>query len=181
MRRWMAGVAVGVALMGAGCADEAAEVKEGAEGAASSIAEGARDVKDAAERTATSLSDRAEQATRLRATLTGSAEVPSPGDPDGTGTAMLNVDITKTELCYEVSVQKIDRPVGMHIHQAEAGQSGPVVVTLTTPSGSDSTTSGCANANAGLVSRIAANPGDFYVNVHTETHPDGAVRGQLQQ
>ena len=139
------------------------------------------DIEDSARRTATTLADRVEQATRLRATLTGSAEVPTPADPDATGTATVNVDVTKREVCYEVAVQKIDRPTGLHIHEGEAGENGDVVVPLTTPTASDTTTTGCANADAALLGRLTANPGNFYVNVHSTTYPQGAARGQLSQ
>jgi CHRD domain-containing protein len=152
-----------LALVLAGCGDDADEAE------------------DSARRTATSVADRVEGATRLSATLTGSAEVPAAGDPDATGRATVNVDVTEGEVCYEVEVQKIDRPVGMHIHEGETGKSGDVVVPLTTPTASDTTTTGCANADAALLGRLAANPDDFYVNVHTATYPQGAVRGQLSQ
>ena len=136
--------------------------------------------KEGARGAATSVANRVENATRLRATLSGPAEVP-PGDPDGTGTATVNVDVTKKEICYEVSVQKIDHPVGMHIHEGGAGKSGDIVLPLTTPTASDTTTTGCANADAALIGRILANPGSFYLNVHTDRYPNGAVRGQLSQ
>lgn len=137
--------------------------------------------EETARRTATTAANRLEGATRLTATLTGAAEVPQQGDPDGTGTAVVNLDVTKGEVCYEVSVQKIDRPVGMHIHEGEAGKSGRVVVSLTTPTGTDTTTTGCTQPDAALIGRIAANPNNFYVNVHSDKYPDGAVRGQLSQ
>jgi hypothetical protein len=147
----------------AGCGDEAEEAE------------------DAARRTATTVTERAEGATRLTATLNGASEAPTPGDPDGTGTATVNLDVSKTEVCYEVAVQRIDRPVGMHIHEGEAGRSGNIVVPLTTPTASDTTTTGCANVDATLIGRIAANPDDFYINVHTAPYPQGAVRGQLSR
>ena len=131
--------------------------------------------------TATSVANRVEGATRLRATLTGATEVPTPGDPDATGTATVNLDVTKREACYEVRVNRIDRPVAMHIHEAEAGKSGGVVVPLITPTASDTTTTGCTNVDAGVMTRLAADPDNFYVNVHTETYPQGAARGQLAQ
>lgn len=166
MRKLRLGSAVVIAavvLATAGCGDEAEEAEEGAR------------------RTATTVTDRLEGATRLNARLTGAAEVPTAGDPDGTGTAMVNLDVTKREVCYEVAVQRIDRPVGMHIHEGDAGKSGDVVVPFTTPTASDTTTTGCANVDAALMGRLAGNPGGFYVNVHTDTYPQGAVRGQLSQ
>ena len=134
-------------------------------------------VRDAA----TTVASRLEGATRLTAVLTGASEVPTPGDPDATGTATVNIDVSKTEVCYEVAVQKIDRPVGMHIHEGGVGKSGEIVVPLTTPRATDTTTTGCTNADATLIGRIAARPGDFYVNVHTDMYPQGAARGQLSQ
>lgn len=141
----------------------------------------ANKAENAARQVATTVANRVEGATRLSATLSGNAEVPGPGDPDGTGTAMVNVDVSKTQVCYEVRVQRLDRPTAMHIHQAEAGKAGDVVVPLTTPTSGDTTTSGCTNADAPLLGRLVATPGNFYVNVHTDTFPQGAVRGQLSQ
>ena len=161
-----AAVLIALVLMAAGCGEAEDEAEK---------------AEEEARRTATTLANRAEAATRLTATLTGAAEAPSTGDRDGTGTARVNLDATKGEVCYEVSVQKIDRPVGMHIHEGATGTSGPIVVPLTTPTATDTTTKGCANADRTLIGRIAAKPGDFYVNVHSATYPQGAVRGQLSQ
>lgn len=156
-------VLVALAMVMVGCGDDGDEVEETL-----------RDV-------ATTVAGRVEGATRLNATLSGAAEVPTAGDPDGTGTAMVNLDVSKREVCYEVAVQKLDRPTAMHIHEGERDKSGGIVVPLTTPTASDTTTTGCASVDAGLISRIAATPGNFYVNVHTQTYPQGAVRGQLSQ
>ena len=168
MRRRTIGAAglIALAVVTAGCGDAENEAER---------------AEEEARRAATTLANRAEAATRLTATLTGAAEAPSAGDPDGTGTASVNLDATKGEVCYEVSVQKIDRPVGMHVHEGQTGKSGPIVVPLTTPTATDTTTKGCANADRTLIGRIAATPGDFYVNVHSATYPQGAVRGQLSQ
>ena len=161
-----AAVAVMLVLTTASCgdgSDEAQEVEDRARGAVTTVAKGA------------------EGLTRLNATLTGTAEVPGPGDPDGAGTVVVNIDTNKGEACYDISVQKLDKPVGMHIHEGAVGQSGPVVIPLTTPAASDVTTTGCAKAESALIARLAAKPGDFYVNVHTGPYPQGAVRVQLSQ
>lgn len=149
--------------------------------AATACGDAGEEAEESARRTATTVTARLEATTRLTATLDGASEVPTRGDPDGTGTAAVNLDVSKREVCYEVSVQKIDRPVGMHIHEGDAGKSGPVVVPFMTPTGGDTTTKGCTNADAALIGRIAANPRNFYVNVHTDVYPQGAVRGQLSQ
>jgi hypothetical protein len=51
------------------------------------------------------------------------------------------------------------------------------VVPFTTPASGSS--SGCATVAPELFNEIAANPGNFYVNVHNAEFPGGAVRGQL--
>ena len=158
-----AGLIAALALAMVGCGDEADEAE------------------DAARDTATTIASAVENATRLKATLTGNTEVPGPGDADGTGTATVNIDVSKRELCYEVSVQKIDRPTGMHIHEGESGKAGDVVLPLTTPTATDTTTRGCSNVDAALMGRLTATPQRFYVNVHSDRHPQGAVRGQLSQ
>ncbi len=138
-------------------------------------------IEDEAREVVTTVANRAEGLTRLNATLDGTTEVPGPGDPDGAGTAVVNIDANKGEACYDISVQKLDTPVGMHIHEGERGRSGPVVIPLTTPAASDVSTVGCAKAETSLLARIAAQPGNFYINVHTGPYPQGAVRGQLSQ
>ena len=139
------------------------------------------DAEDAARDVATTIAEAADEATRLDADLTGTAEVPGPGDPDGTGTATVNLDVTGGELCYEVTLQNIDTPTAMHIHDAEAGEAGEVVVTLTTPTATGTTAQECTDIDLPLMGRLAAQPDNFYVNVHTGPYPQGAVRGQLSQ
>ncbi len=158
----------------AGCGNDADDVGQDAREAVTTVVSGARQA-------ATTVAGAAEGATRLKATLTGASEIPGPGDPDGTGSATVNIDVTKREVCYEVSAQKIDQPTAMHIHEGATGKSGGVVVPLTTPTATDTTTKGCATADAALIGRMTANPGGFYVNVHSQAHQQGALRGQLSQ
>jgi hypothetical protein len=54
---------------------------------------------------------------------------------------------------------------------------GDVVVELRQPTFGIS--SGCTSADPDLVGDIAANPWEYYVNVHNVPYPDGATRGQL--
>jgi hypothetical protein len=81
------------------------------------------------------------------------------------------------EVCYELTVRNIDPATKAHIHQAARGAAGDVVLDLTPPTGG--TSKGCAAATTVLVEQIDADPQSFYVNVHSEAYPDGAVRGQL--
>lgn len=116
----------------------------------------------------------------LTATLSGAAEKPGPGDPDGSGTASLRVNVGQSQVCAELSVSGIDAATMAHIHKAPTTASGPVVVTLPTP-GADGKASGCATADAAVVKDILQNPGDYYVNVHNAAFRPGAIRGQLSK
>ncbi|MGH3716859.1 MAG: CHRD domain-containing protein [Micromonosporaceae bacterium] len=113
----------------------------------------------------------------LSATLTGAEEVPGPGDPDGSGTAVLAVNPGQNEICYTLTVTNVDNVTAAHIHRAPAGAAGPVVVPLAAPTTGTSTA--CSSAARELSLDILMHPENYYVNVHSSTHPAGAVRGQL--
>ena len=115
----------------------------------------------------------------LSTSLTGAAEVPGPGDPDGVGTASLRFDHGFRGICFEIHVAGIALPAtAAHIHLGSSGVAGPVVVTLIPPDASGNVT-GCVSASRDLIKTIAKHPSDYYVNVHTTDYPNGAVRGQL--
>ena len=105
---------------------------------------------------------------------------PYSGDSDGTGTALLTVNHGQGEICWEVSVSAITLPAtASHIHKADAGIRGPIVVPLSAP-GANGTSAGCASGlDRELLRDILTNPELYYVNVHTSDYPPGAVRGQL--
>ncbi|KOV83338.1 hypothetical protein ADL03_20990 [Nocardia sp. NRRL S-836] len=111
------------------------------------------------------------------AQLTGQAEVPGPGDPDGRGHAV--VWVTSGKVCVSLTVRKIQTASAAHIHRGTAGTAGPVVVDLAAPS--DGTSYSCTRVDRGLAREVARTPAQFYVNVHNAEHPAGAVRGQLHR
>jgi hypothetical protein len=113
----------------------------------------------------------------LSTTLSGAAEVPGPGDPDGTGTARLRVNPGQGEICYTLTVAGIDPARAAHIHEAPVGAAGPVVVGLEAPTNGSS--SACVTVTRQLARDIVRNPSDYYVNVHNAPFPGGALRGQL--
>lgn len=101
------------------------------------------------------------------------------GDPDGFGSATVLVAGPR-KLCYGLTVAGVDKPVAAHIHVGRPGVNGPVVVPLTQPAtGAAGASSGCVRVDRALVKAIHAHPKDYYVNIHTEAFPGGAVRGQL--
>jgi len=112
-------------------------------------------------------------------TLTGPAEVPGPGDADGTGTARIVVNHGQARVCYELVVSNIVAATAAHIHRGAPDVAGPVVVPLGAPSDGDS--AGCVDVDKALAKEILKYPSRFYVNVHNADFPAGAVRGQLSK
>lgn len=110
-------------------------------------------------------------------TLSGANEVPGPGDPDGTGTFTGKIKPGRGLLCYTLTVSDIAAATAAHVHVGTADLAGPVVIGLTPPS--DGSSSACVTADRELLKAIAGNPEAYYVNVHNQEYPAGAVRGQL--
>jgi CHRD domain-containing protein len=109
----------------------------------------------------------------------GSQETPPNASP-GTGTGDF-VRTSPTQLTYTYTWQNL---IGMgtaaHIHKAPPGTPGPIVVPLSPPSGHSGSVSDVATADAALLDDICANPGAYYLNVHSDVFPGGEIRGQLQ-
>ena len=120
---------------------------------------------------------------RFTVTMTGAAEVPGPGDPDGTGTASLSVNPGQERICYEIDVANIDGTINVaHIHVINPATGfGPPVVDLIAPVSGHS--EGCAeapNVTRAEALAIIRNPENYYVNVHSlPNFGPGAVRGPL--
>lgn len=112
--------------------------------------------------------------------LSGAEEVPGSGDPNGKGWATLDV-YSAGLVCYTLKLQAIETPTAAHIHEAPAGSAGPVVVDLRIDLAKSrgNTVSYCASADEAVAADIRANPAAYYVNVHNEAFPGGAMRGQL--
>ena len=114
---------------------------------------------------------------KFKTTLTGSAEVPGPGDPDGRGEAEIIINPGKAQICWVINVRDIEPATAAHIHIGLAGIAGDVVVGLTAPTDGDS--EGCETVSRSLADAIRKSPASYYVNVHNAIYPDGALRGQL--
>jgi hypothetical protein len=116
---------------------------------------------------------------RIEVELTGAAERPGPGDPDGSGTAAFTFNRGTGEVCWTIDVQGITLPAAAaHIHVAPVTDPGPVVIPLSVPDATGHT-SGCAIVDRALVKAITKDPAAYYVNVHTSDFQPGALRAQL--
>jgi hypothetical protein len=136
---------------------------------------------------------------RLTAALLPSNEVPaiSGSEASGSGTAALTFNLTKdsngniTAATLDVTVSATGFPPGTaltasHIHGAAAGVNGGILVSfglaageVTFPNGSGSFTKQGVTMTIDQANSIMANPGAFYVNIHTAANPGGVARGQL--
>ena len=110
----------------------------------------------------------------------GSEEVPTAGDPDGFGFAVVNASPARGEVCIQLTTTNVGPWTLAHIHEGGVGAAGPVRVDFAvtgTETGPELTK--CVSADGALINRIIADPASFYVNVHSAQYPAGAVRGQV--
>jgi len=126
---------------------------------------------------------------KFSAKLSGKEEVP-PNQSPSAGLAW--VKITDDKIAYEVNVTDMDKVNAAHIHLAEAGKNGPIVLTLFQggPTEQVNGTVGEANVTSSNLEGpmkgkevtdlvTAIKNGTTYVNVHTTDFPNGEIRGQL--
>jgi hypothetical protein len=112
--------------------------------------------------------------------LTGEAEVnvqgvPNQGDLDGSGTASLTINPGLGEVCWTIEVAGVEPIEAAHIHIGPTTAPGPVVVPLNPYTG------GCTEIDRDLALAIILDPSGYYVNVHNDPYPAGALRGQLDR
>jgi hypothetical protein len=124
--------------------------------------------------------------------LSGFAEIeggePGAGDPNGAGVAKITLKPKSNRVCFELRWRKIGRPTAAHIHAAPAGVNGPIVRDLLTSSDTirhedgRGRASGCVKGVIkSLIRDIELHPATFYVNIHTNGFPAGAIRGNLRK
>ena len=110
----------------------------------------------------------------------GEREAPDLGDPNAKGTALIGVAVRRERVCWAIDVRNIELPAtAAHIHAGARDVAGPIVVTLSPPDEAG-VSAGCTEvADRGLLADIRDHPRRYYVNVHNEPYPNGALRGQL--
>jgi hypothetical protein len=125
--------------------------------------------------------------------LNGKNEVPSHPDVTATGISGFIVNSGNSKIWYQIEAEGLKGVTQAHIHSGKAGENGPVVATLF--KGSKDTVNGAlvmgsitadklegplkGKSISDLVNLI--DKSSAYVNVHTQSFPDGEIRGQLSK
>ena len=110
-------------------------------------------------------------------------EVPEGGDPDGQGSAELNLSEQAKQACFSVNWKGLKGEVkALHLHVAASGSEGPHWIDFFNDQqfpGADGKASGCVPTTADKIHAVIANPAGYYLNLHSTAFPSGALRGQL--
>lgn len=110
--------------------------------------------------------------------LDGEQEVSEKFDIDGIGQADIKIREDKHELCASIEASYIDQASSAHIHYAPAKATGVVVINLPIPD-EHGKSEGCLEVDQTLLKKIIKQPEYYYINIITNSYPDGAIRGQL--
>lgn len=114
----------------------------------------------------------------------GSPPAPGVGDPDGTGTGSVTINVGQERVCWEFTVAGIIAPNRGHIHRAPAGSNGGIVVDFFNVAADEAgPLTGCTTTpqDQALLKDIIQNPSAYYLNLHNSAFPAGAIRGQLEK
>lgn len=127
------------------------------------------------------------------AKLSGNESVPKV-KTSAKGTAEFKLATDGTGLSYKVTVTDLENVTAAHIHIGKKGKNGPPIAGLFAGPKKEGKFSGVLaegvitekNLMGGLSGKSLADlvklikSGGTYVNVHTDSHPDGEIRGQIK-
>jgi CHRD domain len=117
--------------------------------------------------------------TSFKIPLTGAQQVP-PVQTTGSGSADLTYDPSTRVVTWSITYSGLSGPATMaHFHgPAEQGKNAGVVIWLSKQgSPAESPIKGEATLTPEQAQQFMA--GEWYVNVHTQAHPAGEIRGQV--
>ena len=128
---------------------------------------------------------------KYRAKLDGNNEVPAVNT---TAEGVINFKAKNDVLTWKMNVTGTNDATGVNIHKGKAGENGEVVVDLMkvskhsdNPKGmtmrgnvTDSSLTGSMAGQTIADLKTAMANGDTYVNLKTQDHPDGEIRGQIK-
>lgn len=110
-------------------------------------------------------------------------DVPDGGDPDGQGSAQLNLNAQQQTACFTIDWKGLKGEVtALHLHAAARGSEGPHWIDFVNGQhfpGAQSKSSGCVPTTQDKIRAVIDNPSVYYLNAHSTAFPKGAIRGQL--
>ena len=118
-------------------------------------------------------------ATSFKVALTGAQCVP-PVDTTGSGTAELTYDPATRMVTWNIAYTGLSSPTTMaHFHgPAKAGKNAPPVIWLSTQGSPPANPiKGTATLTPDQAKQFS--DGEWYVNIHSQSHPAGEIRGQV--
>jgi hypothetical protein len=105
------------------------------------------------------------------------------GDRYGRGVAGLDFDPQHERVCYYVNWHGLDGAVtAFHLHHAPRHEDGDHWIDFFNDEhfdGDHNSIVSCQYASRGKIYAVLDHPSDFYLNLHTTAHKEGAIRGQL--
>ena len=128
---------------------------------------------------------------KYRAKLDGNNEVPPI---NSTAEGVINFKTKNDMLTWKMNVTGANDATGVNIHKGKAGEKGEIVVDLMkvskhsdNPKGmtmrgnvTESSLKGSMEGKTIADLKTAIANGDVYVNLKTQDHPDGLMRGQIK-
>lgn len=117
--------------------------------------------------------------TSFKVPLTGAQCVPAV-DTSGSGAADLTYDPATRVVTWNITYSGLSSPSTMaHFHgPAKAGQNAPPVIWLSTQGSPPANPmTGSATLTPEQAQQFSA--GEWYINLHTQSHPAGEIRGQV--
>lgn len=115
-------------------------------------------------------------ANEIKVNLSGDQEVPAV-KTSASGSGTITVDDDKS-IKGKITTSDI-KGTGAHIHEGASGKNGPDIITLKKTS--DNEWSVPVNAKLTDAQYDAFKAGHLYVNVHSDAHKSGEIRGQLKR
>lgn len=114
------------------------------------------------------------------ATVVDATGATGAGDPDARLNAAFQVDIEAGTFCPSFGgLVGLSTPTAVHVHAGVAGTNGPIVAEFDVPV-AEGGFGDCVDVSPDVIEAIVADPLAFYMDLHTDEFPDGAVRGQMR-
>ncbi len=112
----------------------------------------------------------------IKVNLSGDQEVP-PVKTSASGSGTITVEDDKS-IKGKITTSDI-KGMGAHIHEGASGKNGPDIITLKKTSDNEWSVPGDTKLTDAQYDAFKA--GHLYINIHSDAHKSGEIRGQLKR